>query len=54
LIGGYDKFGVNSMLTKTKQLNPHNKIKILLLCAKIDSWDEYYWMVRKFGVKHIK
>ncbi|CAK93812.1 unnamed protein product (macronuclear) [Paramecium tetraurelia] len=39
LIGGYQRFGKNQGLSKTIRLQPHYKLRLLVLWAKIDSWD---------------
>ncbi|CAD8096037.1 unnamed protein product [Paramecium sonneborni] len=39
LIGGFNKFGQKLSLSKTIKLRPHYKIRLLVLWAKIDSWD---------------
>ncbi|CAD8189874.1 unnamed protein product [Paramecium octaurelia] len=39
LIGGYQRFGNNQGLSKTIRLQPHYKLRLLVLWAKIDSWD---------------
>lgn len=39
LFGGYDKTGKGTILTRSVQLPGHYRIKVKLMMAKIDSWD---------------
>ena len=39
LFGGFDKTGARSVISKVLKVKPHYKLKIKVLWAKIDSWD---------------
>ena len=39
LFGGYEKAGSKAVISKVLKVNPHYKLKIKVLWAKIDSWD---------------
>lgn len=39
LFGGFDKTGSKAVVSKIIKVNPHYKLKIKVLWAKIDSWD---------------
>ena len=39
LFGGFDKTGSKTVVSKVLKVNPHYKLKIKVLWAKIDSWD---------------
>lgn len=39
LFGGYDKTGAKTVISKVIKVKPHYKLKLKVLWAKIDSWD---------------
>lgn len=39
LLGGFDKTGSKTVVNKVLKVKPHYKLKIKVLWAKIDSWD---------------
>ncbi|CAD8195449.1 unnamed protein product [Paramecium pentaurelia] len=51
LIGGYQKFGQNQGLSKIIKLQPHYKLRLLVLWAKIDSWDNEYGLILFDGIQ---
>lgn len=39
MLGGFGLFGARALIKNRIQLPPHYRLKIKLLFAKIDSWD---------------
>jgi len=39
LLGGFDKTGARTVISKVVKVKPHYKLKLKVLWAKLDSWD---------------
>jgi hypothetical protein len=39
LLGGFDKTGARTVISKVIKVKPHYKLKLKVLWAKLDSWD---------------